>query len=374
MTSLHVGKVLEPATTWGSYASSYLFTPGEVRCPIHCLSINGPRTQVALATDRGFSRVTIASGDPPVHHPLDGGIGAISILQETDVVAISGGGDIPHVGSNSVCLIQGDSDAVKVVDVSDKVLGLSLLQDKVIVITLHHAYIYSWNRAGAEMVCDITTIVNPWALFAVHSQSAGLAWLLLPETQEGHVGMYTVSSGVRRYYITAHNHRVGLMSFSPDGSQFATASEGSTNIKLWARTNGQLIRELRRGTKPCRTYFAAFDLRLKYLATISLSGTLHIFSLGRREPPRAYEVDPEVRNVESKLQPLSLVSSYFDSEWSCAECTLPTEMAGIPAVCSFCSDNELVVMDARGNCVQYLWDPTAKGTITLKSEKMKLLA
>jgi len=383
MASLHVGTVLAPTTGWASWGASFVLTPPEVPCPIQGFSLNGPRTALSLATETGYMRlapltIVLASDTNALSQVTLGnlsGLTAISQLQETDVVAISG----RLTGSNEVHLVTSPgANPQPIAQCPEKVLGIQLLDGHVIVLTSFHCLIYQWSGAAptanssslTQPVADILTIENPWAIFAVHSTARGQGLVLVPDPQVGHVGAYALS-GTRRYHIAPHTHRIGLISFSQDGSYFVTASEGSTNFKLYARQTGHLVRELRRGTTPHRSYFAAFDTRLKFLATVSVSGTLHIFSLGRREPARAYEVDPEVRNKETMLRPLAIVNSYFDSEWSCVNQTLPIQMIGIPSVCTFVSDLEIAVICAKGHYVQYVFDPV-KGTIVLKGEKQLL--
>eukprot|EP00759_Apiculatamorpha_spiralis_P002808 PhF_6_TR11233/c0_g1_i1/m.18109 len=368
-TTVVVGTVTQPPNQGNvgkaiNYLSSFVFTPTVIPCPAQSFSINQPNTMFSCASQEGITMCPVRDATQATTIPLRGAVHAVSQLLETETFAVSG--NLPDIGANrnDVCLFHGGTIRA-IASVDNPILCLQILSDCVVVVTLFEVAVF---RLDGRVVSKCVTHENPWGIFGVFGTALTGSQILVPNPVAGQVGVYSASNGTQRYFVSAHNHKIGLIQISSDGSVFVTASEGSTNLKLWCRTTGQVIRELRRGTIQCRSYCAAFDPKLKHLAVLSAHGTLHVFSLGRREPPRPYEIAAEKRNTESTLKPLAPVVSYFDSEWSVHSLTLSQELIGIPGVLSFTAEGEIVLLNAKGVYSSYLWD-SVKGELTASTKQ-----
>eukprot|EP00760_Papus_ankaliazontas_P022900 PhM_4_TR19069/c0_g1_i1/m.54067 len=379
MSSYALSFIWSSPSTSASTSSVTTTTTPSNQPPITYFAFNQTYTRLLFATRLGqYGRVTLnikndkreEQNEEEVVELIDveggGVIGVVAPLMETHRVCISGAPTStghPCVDMSAVHFVSGNTVVrpSNIPLVPDRVLGLSLLARHIIIVTEHSVYIFNYAVDPVETVAHIPTARNPWGVFAVHVESAHVAWLLLPGTQEGSVVMYNAISGQPRYTVTPHRTRVGLLVFSKDGVLFASASESSTAIKVSQRATGELQRELRRATAHrCRSFFAAFCPNNKFVCVLSERGTLHFFSLGDPRPPMAYETNPERRNTRSTLQVvapyLSTFTTYFDSEWAAGIATVPTHLQGVPSVCTWLSERKLALFAATGDVLHYTYD------------------
>ena len=92
--------------------------------------------------------------------------------------------------------------------------------------------------------------------------------------------------------ISAHQHALSMIRFSPDSSFVATASEKGTLIRVFDSTTGQLLSVFRRGALSSTILTLCFSPNNSQLIAVSNNGTIHLFDMGNSsgnisDPPRA---------------------------------------------------------------------------------------
>ena len=102
--------------------------------------------------------------------------------------------------------------------------------------------------------------------------------MVYPSKKIGFVEILSETQTERKK-IEAHKSTLCALEVCSNGHKMATASEKGTIIRIFDIVKGECIQELRRGAEYATIYSLAFDLKSRWLACSSDSGTVHIFSL-----------------------------------------------------------------------------------------------
>jgi WD40 repeat protein len=102
--------------------------------------------------------------------------------------------------------------------------------------------------------------------------------LAYPSKKIGFVEVITDMNNEKKK-IEAHKSPLCALKLCPNGYKMATASEKGTLIRIFDILKCECIQELRRGSEYATIYSIAFDIKSKWLACSSDSGTIHIFAL-----------------------------------------------------------------------------------------------
>ncbi|KAI9585360.1 autophagy-related 18b isoform 1-T1 [Glossina fuscipes fuscipes] len=120
-------------------------------------------------------------------------------------------------------------------------------------------------------------------------------------TSTGELRIFNVNKMKTGLIIKAHDSVLSALSFSPNGSLLATASERGTVIRVFCVKNGQRIQEFRRGVKRCvRIASLVFSNNGEYLCASSNTETVHIFKVDSKAIELA-EAKPKSDHEDSKL-------------------------------------------------------------------------
>lgn len=153
--------------------------------------------------------------------------------------------------------------------------------------------------------------------------------------------------------IKAHQNKIKFMSINKDETLLATASERGTIIRIFDIVGGTKLYEFRRGTNISNIQYIVFSEDSQFIAVISDRGTIHIYNLKNINA-----------NRKSMLSMLSVISGYFDSDWSFA--WYFDETINKTKKCCFNNNNDLLIISESNNCQKLSFDKNNGGLCILK--------
>jgi hypothetical protein len=147
--------------------------------------------------------------------------------------------------------------------------------------------------------------------------------------------------------IAAHRGELDAIALSANGEALITASDTNTVLRVWNVASGAKLREVRLASAPRTTYLRAVGLASRsgertspkpsefqpdLAFALDSAGSLKFFFVGSATSTDAPAADENAaaipaaqqpRNKGSLLSSFQFVSSYFASEWHCAQLALP---------------------------------------------------
>lgn len=341
--------------------------------PVEVLSVrfNQDYGCFSCGTNNGFRIFNCDPFQETFRREFDvGGIGQVEMLFRCNILALAGGGRNPKYPPNKV-MIWDDHQSRCIGELSfrSEVQSMRLRRDRVVVVLEHKIYVY--NFADLKLLHQIETISNPLGLCALSPNSAQTV-LACPGLHKGEirVELYDLK---RTKFIAAHEGPLACMSLTLDGTKLATASEKGTILRIFNTSNGQKLRELRRGADHAVIYSLAFSADADLLAVASDKGTVHVYvvdSAGAitQDPnlpnPQDDEPPPQPKGPGNQASALSFMKGflpkYFSSEWSFAQFRLPENTPKVIAAFGANRDT-LVIVGSNGCFFKCSFDPVKGG-------------
>ena len=326
------------------------------------VTFNQDASCFAIGTETGFRIYSTNPFKDNFYRDMNGGIGIIEMLNRTNILALVGGGKNPKYAPNKV-IIWDDHQAKVIGELRfiSYVKNVKLKRDKIFIVTENKIYIFTFNTL--ELLIDFETSNNPKGLIAV-SSSNKYSILAFPDKEK--IGSVIIKDfdSQKEQKINAHQNNLFCLSLSEDGNFLATASEKGTLIRVFNTSNGDLIKELRRGTEKADIYSISFDKKCEFLAVSSDRKTIHIFNLKNDESQN--EDKKNQKSVFGKITNFfGMKSEYFNSEWSCIQ----FRINDMKSICVFGNDNTFYAISSDGKYYHVSFDTKNKGECKKLLEK-----
>ncbi len=293
----------------------------------------------AIGTDKGFKIFNAYPFKDTFKRDFDAGIGLVTMLFRSNILALVGGGVHPKYPPNKVILW--DDHQMKCIgelSFKSNVKAVKLRKERVVVILEQRIYVY--QISDLKLLDAIDTYSNPQGLCALSPKEAII--LVAPDKVKGHIRITNYDTNATSE-IKAHESSLSALAISYDGKMCATASDKGTLVRIFSTEDGKLRQELRRGADKADVNSLAFDKTGQWLACTSDKGTVHIFSLAETRkaiydkgespapgasepvatPPDKEEKKQDVKNPTSAFKFMKGIFSYFKSEWSFAQFRIP---------------------------------------------------
>ena len=360
------------------------------------IAFNQDGSCFCLGTRKGFIVYNASPVQILSQRDFNEGISIVEMLKKTNILALVGEDDLDKKDSDfsSDKLIIWDDSLNKRISeliLNSEIINVKIKLDKIIAVTKNN-YLYVVEISDLE-IKNIFQIYQ--SLFAV-SMDDKILVLAFPYKHSGYVKIKKYNSKINIPSINAHDSNISFLSLSHDGNLLGTSSIRGTLIRIFNTSNGEMIRELRRGAKTSLIHYITFDLNNKFLACSSSSGTIHIFSIynsikylkekgiivdnnknslnkkENNESNNNEEIIEQPKNqksfIGSIINVLKIGISYFESEWSFAQFRLPkTEKE--KAIISFSRvENSINVLTKSGNLFKASFEPSSGGECTKISE------
>ena len=296
-----------------------------------CFSFNQDSSCFCIGTERGFIIYKSSPLNDYYIRELNGGIGLITMFNNSNLVGLVGGGKRPYSALNKL-VIWNDATSKPIfeITVDFKIKNIKVKNSLIAIVGKKKIKIYYYNSLEDIMSYkDIDTIVTPENRNGVFSMNL--------EPKKHIIAYPTKNIGeimIKTYFkkknnideseeekiisksqnIPAHQSEVTVMALNPQGDILASVSQKGSLIRLFDTSTGETLRGLRRGTDSAEIYSINFDKTSQYVLVTSSKGTVHIFNIGQSK------VVKNPKSFLSSLAPyLNLQNSYLDNEWSFAQ-------------------------------------------------------
>lgn len=274
---------------------------------------NQSHTSFTVTTERGYILYLTNPLKKMSECDLGGGVSIAAQMYETNFFGLVGGGKSPAFPTCKFVLWDDFKQCAVTEEVmKDRILAVKINHNVVAIVTRKNAKLYSIKNM--EKMYKVKTASNPTGMCALSSSKG--SYFLAPGVTPGDVVMLDYETGVQRTFAGCHEHPLRCIAINTtfeepdkahkDGDRyFATASEHGTLVKIFDITTGKKVDEFRRGSDSSTIYSIDFSRDFKCIAVTSAKGTVHVFSLSK-----------DYGNVGSRMNFLSSVVGYLDSQWS----------------------------------------------------------
>ena len=274
-------------------------------------TFNQDKSCIAIGTENGFMIYNTNPFKSSFKRDMKGGIGIIEMLNSSNILAFTGGGQNPKIDENKV-VIWDDANYKPINELrfNSKVLNIKLKRTKIFVICKHKIYTFSFNEFAN---IDTIDTENPNGILG-YALDTRINIIAYPTFKIGEIAIKNYDDDKQETInINAHQSEISCLSMNTQGTLLATSSRKGTVIRIFEVRTRKLIQELRRGTETAEIFCLTFDKYSKHLACSSNRGTVHIFNV-------KYQDEKEVENTKSIfsgfLSSIGISNDYFNSEWS----------------------------------------------------------
>jgi len=342
---------------------------------ILCISFNQDQGCFACGTESGIRVYNINPYKGTFHRDFSGGIGSVTMLYRSNILALVGGGMHPKYPQNKVMLWDDfQKKPIGELGFKSNVKSVKMRKDRIIIALEQRIFVYQFSNLA--LLDSIETCKNSQGLCAI-SENASII-LVCPDTKLGYIRIVNYDNDTS---ISKEAHETGLtaIALTPDGKLCATTSDKGTLIRIFATDTGRKVQELRRGAEKAIIQSLTFDNIGNWLACSSDKGTIHIFSTSNANKvvnkipldesglAREEQKDEGIKNPTSAFKFLKGIVSYFSSEFSFAQFHQPDPRAvvafGEPG------KSQIVVVTQGGQFIRAEFNPKTGGECKLIEEK-----
>jgi WD40 repeat protein len=313
------------------------------------VSFNQSQDCVCFGTTNGFYIFGINPFKKSLAREIKGGVSIVKILYKTNIILFVGrepSGDYP----NSKLILWDDANRKVIGEIQfrERILNAELNKEIIVVSTSKKIYIYKFENI--ECIKTIVTVNNSDGLFAIGGEKSD--YIVYNGNEIGSIGITKIYEDYYRE-IKIHKAHIGCIRLSGDGKFIATASDTGTLIRIYNIENGDMIREVRRGSDPAIINDIKFNRDNSMIVVGSDRGTIHLFNTGIVK-------GGVYRNEEFSGFGLGYfkfaLPSYFSSEWSFSRIHLSEEWTNS----CFNGENTIWTIGSSGNCYQIEFNKEGK--------------
>lgn len=247
-----------------------------------------------VGTDIGFD-IYETKSDPLellLSRQLDGGIGLVQILENTNIFGLVGGGENPRFVPNKLIIWNDDkSEIVNEFRCDSFIINCYMKQNCIFIICADNITLI--NLKTMNIIKNFNTINNPKGISSIsndpkkyilafpNKDKGSFLVLHFPELEENNQEMAQKLGTLKNNEksIQAHEGDICVLCLNYEGTKIASASDRGTVIRLFNTKDGTKLGEYRRGTDPANIYSLSFSLDSSLLGLTSDHGTCHIFRL-----------------------------------------------------------------------------------------------
>ena len=242
------------------------------------VSFNQDNSFFSVGTERGYKIYQTFPFTEPYERIMNGGIGVVEMLYNSNFLALMGGGRVPKYSKNKLVIWDDNEDKI-ITDLkfTTSIINIKLKKDFLFVVCQKRIYVFDFNTF--EMIDTIETADNKKELVAINS-SPGNTVLAYPSSKG--VNKITIKNYEEKklFTYTAQEDSVSKMNINNSGTLIATSNENGTTIRIHSCKDGVFLQEFKRGHEKAKINYICFDNDSKLMAVSSSRGTIHIFSMG----------------------------------------------------------------------------------------------
>ena len=242
------------------------------------VSFNQDNSFFSVGTERGYKIYQTFPFTEPYERIMNGGIGVVEMLYNSNFLALMGGGRVPKYSKNKLVIWDDNEDKIITeLKFTTSIINIKIKKDFLFVVCQKRIYVFDFNTF--EMIDTIETGDNKKELVAINS-SPGNTILAYPSSKG--INKITIKNYEEKilFTYTAQEDSVSKMNINCSGTLIATSNENGTTIKIHSCKDGVFLQEFRRGHEKAKINYICFDNDSKLMAVSSSRGTIHIFSMG----------------------------------------------------------------------------------------------
>ena len=247
------------------------------------MSFNQDNKFFSIGTENDFFIYQTEPFKGPYKGNMKGGIGVVEMIENSNFIALMGGGTIPRYGKNTL-VIWDDNEkrAISELKFSTPIKLVKYKKDYLFVICQKMIYIFYFENF--QNLYKIETGDNTKELIAIN-QSPKNTIIAYPSKKGGKITIKKIFSNINEdnkseesYQL--HDDGVSKISINYTGTLIASANENGTIIRIHSCEDGSFLMEFKRGHDKAKINTICFDNETKFMAVSSSKGTIHIFSMG----------------------------------------------------------------------------------------------
>ena len=264
------------------------------------ISFNQDNSFFSIGTEKGFSiyRTEPFTKEPYVRD-MNGGIGIVEMIENSNFLALMGGGKIPRYDKKKVVIYDDNlNKEICELKFANEIKLVKYKKNYLFIVGQIRIFIFDFDTY--ENICEIDTGDNTKELIAINKNQEPS---LIAYPAEGSENKNKIS--IKDYLnkdkqiktFKLQDDSVSKISFNNDGRLIASASEFGRIIRIHSCEDGLLLMEFNRGREKAKINTICFDDDTKFMAVSSSRGTIHIFSMGST----MHELNQHKENEKKKI-------------------------------------------------------------------------
>lgn len=258
---------------------------------IYYVGFNFDSEYFTVGSDIGFQIIKTSSFDIILSRILNGGIGLVKILDQTNIFCLVGGGKYPRFSPNKLMIWNDNkNDITNEFRCNSFIINCYIKKNCIIIICPDMITII--NLKNMKIIHNINTINNPTGISSISNspkkyifafpEKGNISLIFFNEFEKGNneelkkLKKLEVNINIIK---NAHKGSINTLCLNYDGSKLASASERGTIVRVFNSKDKNLIFEFRRGNTDAYIYCLNFSFDDSLLGLTSDHGTCHIFSL-----------------------------------------------------------------------------------------------
>ena len=268
------------------------YSNSNVKNKILFISFNFNSEYFSVGLNDGFKIYKTHPFSLTVDRKLNGGIGIIEMLNESNIFCLVGGGSNPKYKLNKL-LIWDDSKCknIKEFRFNSFVKNCKIKLKKIFIVCEDSISIIEIENF--DILETIQTIENPNGICSI-SKNPNEYLFAWPDFIKGRIEIknykYFIRESINKNKLIkkVHESCIEQIELNYNGDLIATASDKGTIIRVFNTQNLNLLNEFRRGNTDAKIYSICFDTNNKFLAVASDKQKIHIFSLEEEKKNKGY--------------------------------------------------------------------------------------
>ncbi|QDS69330.1 hypothetical protein FKW77_003456 [Venturia effusa] len=275
------------------------------------IEFNEDKSSFTVGTDTGFKIYDTATGKLIYDRELQGSISFASLLSNSRLVGLIGGGICPHYAPNKFVLWDDGSKSEPFkIEYNSTPIRACLTKTRYAVVFERGVIVYKLepeveaNDRGSR-IAIYETASNPFGLCCL-----GETKLAFPGRTKGQVQVVDLASR-KVSILPAHKSPLRALALSKDETMVATASDTGTLLRVWSTAREARLFEFRRGLDHSAIFSLCFSPSGALLAATSDKSTLHIFEvfqIEKKDDKTKRHSSSKPVTVPSRRRPLSGMS------------------------------------------------------------------
>ena len=242
------------------------------------ISFNQNNKFFSIGTEEGF---LIYQTDPlkgPYERKMGAGIGIVEMIENSNFLALMGGGEIPKYNKNKVVIWDDhENKVIAELKFTTTILRVKYIKDYLLVVCQKRIYIFNFNTY--EIFDTIDTSNNTKELFSTNQICNPLIIAYPYPKEENKISIKNYSTR-KIGTFKLQEEPTGKISMNNTGTLIASSNEHGTVIRIHSCSDGTFLQEFKRGMEKAKINSICFDNDTKFMAVSSSRGTIHIFSMG----------------------------------------------------------------------------------------------